>query len=65
MPLRLTGGPEEAAAQLIAHLQCKGILDKIGILLSGIAILLDGHASTIFLMDFSFTSSLTSRLLHQ
>ena len=45
--------------------RCKGILDKIGKLLSEIAILLDGHASTIFLMDFSFTSSLTSRLLHQ
>ena len=30
MPLRLVGGPEEAAAQLIAHLQCKGILNNKG-----------------------------------
>ena len=30
MHIRLVGGPEEAAAQLIAHLQCKGILDKKG-----------------------------------
>ena len=30
MPIRLVGGPEEAAAQLIAHLQCKRTLDNKG-----------------------------------
>ena len=45
----------------------RGIGDKIGKLLSEIAISFDGHASTIFVTDFSFITilSLTSRLLHQ
>ena len=30
MPLQLTGPPEEAAAQLIAYLKAKGILDEAG-----------------------------------
>ena len=44
----------------------RGIGDKIGKLLSEIAISFDGHASTFFVTDFSFITilSLTSRLLH-
>ena len=30
MPVQLTGPPQEAAAQLIAHLQAKGILGEAG-----------------------------------
>ncbi len=30
MPVRLVGGPEDAAAQLIAELKCKGIVDAKG-----------------------------------
>ena len=30
MPIRLVGGPEDAAAQLVAHLQAQGVLDANG-----------------------------------
>lgn len=45
----------------------RGTGDKIRKLLSEIAISFDGHASTIFVTDFSFITilSLTCRLLHQ